>query len=164
MSILDEYFDDLDGEFAATRRLLERFPAAHADWKPHEKSMTLARLAAHVAELPSFAETVLTTDELDFAKGAYSPHVARTAADLVALHDRTAASARATLASMPVEKLDETWTLRMGDKVFLRGRRGTLLRQNLVGHIAHHRGQLTVYYRLLGVPLPGIYGPTADEG
>ncbi|HEU4563690.1 MAG TPA: DinB family protein [Gemmatimonadaceae bacterium] len=163
VSVIDRYFDDLDTELAATRRLLERFPAAHADWTPHEKSMPLARLAAHVAELPGFAEAILTTDEFDFATTPYQAHVARTAEELVALHDRASASARATLASMPEERLEEQWTLRAGDQVLLRGRRGKLLRQNLVSHIAHHRGQLTVYYRMLGVPLPGIYGPSADE-
>lgn len=162
-TILDTYFDDLESEFAATRRVLERFPEAHADWKPHEKSMSLIQLAAHVATLPNFAEQVLTKDELDFAKSPFTPPAARTAAELVALHDEKAASARAVLESTPLEALDGEWTLRAGDYVILRDRRGKLLRQHLVSHIAHHRGQLTVYYRLLGVPLPGIYGPSADE-
>lgn len=156
-------FPSLEQELAATRRLLERFPAEHADWRPHEKSMPLGRLAAHVAELPNFAETMLSTDELDFATRQYTPTVARSADELVAIHDESAASVRAALAGVTYAKLDESWTLRMGDRVFLQERRGTLLLQTLIGHIAHHRGQLTVYYRLLDVPVPALYGPTADE-
>jgi uncharacterized damage-inducible protein DinB len=162
-SVLDRYFDDLDVEFATTRRLLERFPEGQATWKPHEKSMSLGRLATHVAELPGFAETMLRGDELDFAVNPPAGTVVTTAAELVAIHDRTTASARAALVAMPAAKLDETWTLRAGDQVLLKDRRGKVLRQHLVSHIAHHRGQLSVYYRLLGVALPWMYGPTADE-
>ncbi|GAC1651713.1 MAG: hypothetical protein NVS4B3_12830 [Gemmatimonadaceae bacterium] len=157
------YFDDLEGEFDATRRLLARFPDAHADWRPHEKSTPLAHLAAHVAQLPSFASVILTTDELDFATHPYSATTARTATALLALHDRTTAEAREALTAMTPERLDAQWTLRAGNQIFLRDRRGKLLRQNLVGHVAHHRGQLSVYYRLLGVPVPGMYGPSADD-
>jgi uncharacterized damage-inducible protein DinB len=162
MTILTEYFDDLNAELGATRRLLERFPDAHADFKPHEKSMPLAALAAHVAQLPSFAERMLATDEIDMAATPHEPSRARTAAELVALHDRSAASVRAALEGVAPARLNETWTLRAGDAIILRDRRGRLLRQTLVSHVAHHRGQLTVYYRLLGVPLPWTYGPTAD--
>ncbi|HEU5173301.1 MAG TPA: DinB family protein [Gemmatimonadaceae bacterium] len=162
-SVLDRYFDDLDVEFATTRRLLERFPEGHADWKPHEKSMSLGRLATHVAELPGFAETMLTSDELDFATRPPAATTVRSAAELLTIHDRTAAAARAALVAMSAEKLDELWTLRAGDQVLLKDRRGKVLRQHLVSHIAHHRGQLSVYYRLVGVALPWMYGPTADE-
>lgn len=162
-SVLDRFFDDLDVEFATTRRLLERFPEGHAEWKPHEKSMSLGRLATHVAELPSFAKTMLTTDELDFAVNPPAGTTVGSAAELLAIHDRTSAGARAALAAMPAAKLDEMWTLRAGDQVLLKDRRGKVLRQHLVSHIAHHRGQLSVYYRLLGVALPWMYGPTADE-
>lgn len=162
-SVLDRYFDDLDAEFATTHRLLERFPEGHAEWKPHDKSMSLGRLATHVAELPGFAETMLTTDELDFATRPPAATIVRSAPELVAIHDRTSARARAALVAMPAAKLDEMWTLRAGDQVLLKDRRGKILRQHLVSHIAHHRGQLSVYYRLLGVALPWMYGPTADE-
>lgn len=162
-TILDTHFDDLEYELASTRRVLERFPAEHADWRPHDKSMTLAQLAAHVAWLPRFAERMLTSEELDFATNPPTTPAIRTADELVALHDDSAASARKHVAATTSEFLDTQWTLRAGDQVLLRDRRGKLLRQHLVSHIAHHRGQLTVYYRILGVPLPGIYGPTADE-
>lgn len=162
-TVLDLHFDDLDAELAATRRLLERFPAEHADFKPHEKSMSLAALASHVATLPNFAMTMLAADEHDMAATPYKPEVGRTAEALVAMHDRSAASARAAVAGAAPERMGERWKLRMGDQVFIDDRRGKVLRQHLVSHIAHHRGQLTVYYRLLGVPVPGLYGPSADE-
>ena len=162
-SVLDLHFDDLEQELAATRRLLERFPAEHADFKPHEKSMSLAVLASHGATLPTFAQVMLATDEHDFAATPYNPEVGRTAEALVAMHDRAAASVREALAGATPERMGERWRLRAGDQVFIDDRRGKVLRQNLVSHIAHHRGQLTVYYRLLGVPVPGMYGPSADE-
>jgi uncharacterized damage-inducible protein DinB len=162
-SVLDSHFDDLEAEFAATRRLLERFPAEHADWKPHEKSMALGALASHVATLPRFAMYMLAADEHDMAAGADRPPVGRTAAELVALFDASSAAARAAVAGAAHERLGDRWKLRMGEHVLLDDRRGKLLRQHLVSHAAHHRGQLTVYYRLLGVPVPGLYGPSADD-
>jgi len=162
-SVLDAHFDDLDAEFAATRRLLERFPAEHADWKPHEKSMSLATLASHVATLPRFAHYMMAGDSHDMAAGADRPKVVRTAPELLALFDQTSAMAREALAGTTHEQMGTRWQLRMGDQVFLDDRRGKLLRQHLVSHAAHHRGQLTVYYRMLGVPVPGLYGPSADD-
>jgi uncharacterized damage-inducible protein DinB len=162
-SVLDSHFDDLEAEFASTRRLLERFPAEHADWKPHDRSMSLGALASHVATLPRFAMYMINSDEHDMAAGSDRPGVARTAAELVALFDDSAAAARAAVAGAAPERMGDRWKLRMGDQVFLDDRRGKLLRQHLVSHAAHHRGQLTVYYRLLGVPVPGLYGPSADD-
>lgn len=162
-TVLDSQFDDLDYEFAATRRLLERFPAEHADWKPHEKSTPLAVLASHVATLPDFAGVMLTSDEFDMAAAPRKREVGRSAEELVAMFDRSAAAAREALAGVAPERMGDRWKLRMGDQVFIDDRRGKVLRQHLVGHVAHHRGQLTVYYRMIGVPVPGMYGPTADE-
>ncbi|HEY0780518.1 MAG TPA: DinB family protein [Gemmatirosa sp.] len=162
-TVLDRHFDDLDAEFAATRRLLERFPAEHADFKPHEKSMSLAVLASHVATLPQFAALMLNSDEHDMAATPSKPEVGRTAAELLAMFDRSSAAAREAVANAEHGRLGDRWKLRMGEMVFIDDRRGKVLRQHLVSHAAHHRGQLTVYYRLLGVPVPGMYGPSADE-
>lgn len=156
-------FADLDVEFAATRKLLERFPDAHADWRPHERSMTLATLAGHVAELPGFGEAIAEAPEFDFARTPYVPPTARTAAELLALFDDSVASMKKTVATLDAEALMATWTLRAGDTVLVSGPRAELFRRLFMSHTAHHRGQLTVYYRLLGVPVPGMYGPTADE-
>jgi uncharacterized damage-inducible protein DinB len=161
-SVLDTHFDDLEAEFAATRRLLARFPAEHADWRPHEKSTGLAALASHVATLPRFASFMMAGDSHDMAMSP-RPQVARTAEELLALFDESSAQARAALAGASPEQMGTQWQLKAGDQVFLSDRRGKLMRQHLVSHAAHHRGQLTVYYRLLGVPVPGLYGPSADE-
>jgi uncharacterized damage-inducible protein DinB len=161
-SVLDTHFDDLEAEFASTRRLLERFPAEHADWKPHEKSMTLGALASHVATLPVFAMYMMAGDSHDMLTSP-RPGVGRTAEELLALFDRSAGEARQALAGASPEHMGTQWQLKAGDQVFLSDRRGKLMRQHLVSHAAHHRGQLTVYYRMLGVPVPGLYGPSADE-
>jgi uncharacterized damage-inducible protein DinB len=157
------FFEDLDAELASTRRLLERFPDEHADWKPHEKSGSLATLAAHVAQLPNFAVTIVETPELDMAARPPARPTARTREEILAQFDDNAARARASIGAMDFASSRETWSLRMGDRVFFTGQRGPLVRRFLLSHIAHHRGQLTVYYRLLGVPVPGMYGPSADD-
>lgn len=162
-SVLDAHFDDLDAEFAATRRLLERFPAEHADWKPHEKSMALATLASHVATLPRLANFMMAGDSHDMAAATERPRVGRTADELLALFDHTSAQAREALAGASHDQMGAAWQLKAGEHVILNDRRGKLMRQHLVSHAAHHRGQLTVYYRMLGVPVPGLYGPSADE-
>jgi uncharacterized protein YndB with AHSA1/START domain/uncharacterized damage-inducible protein DinB len=156
-------FDDLPGEFATTRRLLERFPAEHAQWRPHPRSSSLATLATHLAWLPAFAELVLGAPQVEAAAVPVPPEPASTTQAVLALHDAQVASALHALATADAAQLDEPWTLRHGDHVLRTGRRGRMLRELLVSHAAHHRGQLTVYYRLLGVPVPTAYGPTADE-
>jgi uncharacterized damage-inducible protein DinB len=156
-------FDDLPGEFATTRRLLERFPAAHAHWRPHSRSTELAGLATHLAWLPAFAKLVLGAPEVDAADVPVVSEAATTADGLLALHDAQVASALGALAAADAAHLDEPWTLRHGEHVLRTGRRGRVLRELLVSHAAHHRGQLTVYYRLLGIPVPSVYGPSADE-
>ena len=156
-------FADLPTEFATTRRLLARVPADKADWKPHAKSMSLGRLAAHVAELPGFAMAIVSADELDFAKGQYVPVPFDSTEQVLAVFDERSAKMQAVVDGADWEALAKSWTLRSGDHVILQGQKGTLLRSLGMSHIAHHRGQLAVYLRLLDVPLPSIYGPTADE-
>ena len=160
--VLDAHFDDLDAEFASTRRLLERFPAEHADWKPHEKSMSLGALASHIATLPRFAVFMMAGDSHDMTTSP-RPKVGRTAEELVALFDESSAAARQALAGASPDQMGTQWQLTAGPHVILGDRRGKLMRQHLVSHAAHHRGQLTVYYRMLGVAVPGLYGPSADE-
>jgi uncharacterized damage-inducible protein DinB len=156
-------FADLDDELASTRRLLERYPDEHADWRPHEKSGTLANLAAHVAQLPNFGVTIAEQPELDMMARPFVPPTARTREEMLALFDGHAARAKRAIEGLDYDALDVTWKLRAGERVFVSGKRGYLLRRMLISHIAHHRGQLTIYYRLLGVPVPGMYGPSADD-
>jgi len=161
-SLPDLFFADLDGEFDATRRLLAAYPDGQPDWRPHEKSMTLSTLAAHVAELPRLAELIAREDEWNVAKSEYQPTGARTRVEILELFDNRREAAREAISSLTLDDLRRSWKMHDGTTVFFEGARGPLLRRYLIGHTAHHRGQLTVYYRLLDVALPSIYGPTAD--
>jgi uncharacterized damage-inducible protein DinB len=158
-----ELYADLDLELTATRRILERVPFEHWNWKPHEKSMALGQLARHLAELPHFAEQMATTDELDMAKEPYKPSVVKDREELLALFDERAARMREVVRSLDEQQLAGHWRLKMGDQVFLDAPRSLLLRQHGISHPVHHRAQLGVYLRLLNVPIPGLYGPSADE-
>jgi uncharacterized damage-inducible protein DinB len=160
---LDALFADLDQEFAITRRVLERYPEGHADWKPHEKSMSLGELAAHVANLPHFGKRIAESPEFDFATTPYAPPTARTRAEILDLFDERSAAARKAVGSLGADAMLTDWTLRVGEKIILTATRAQQLRRLMLSHIIHHRGQLTVYYRLLHVPVPSVYGPSADE-
>lgn len=156
-------FADLPTEIRTTRRVLERVPADKADWTPHGKSMSLGRLAAHLAELPGFATAIMSADELDFAKGGYVPVPFESTEQVLGVFDERAARMQAVVDGADWDALARSWTLRSGDHVILSGQKGTLLRSLGLSHIAHHRGQLGVYLRLLDVAVPSVYGPTADE-
>ena len=156
-------YPDLDNELATTRRTLARFPAGKNDWKPHEKSTSLGQLAVHLATLPQFGQRIVEHDEFDFAKTPYSPPPFETAADLLAIFDEAVAAMRPLLAAVDGESLARTWTLRAGDQVFIAAPKAILIRGLMINHIIHHRAQLGVYYRLLDIPVPGLYGPSADE-
>ena len=158
-----ELYADLDLELAATRRILDRVPFEHWDWKPHEKSFSLGRLATHLAELPRFAEAMASMEEMDMAKSPFKPSVVKNREELLALFDERSASMRRAVASLDEKRLAAHWRLRMGDMVFLDAPRSLLLRQHGISHPVHHRAQLTVYLRLLNVPVPGLYGPSADD-
>jgi uncharacterized damage-inducible protein DinB len=161
-SILDLLYSDFDAEHAATRRLLERFPDAKHDWRPHEHSRTIAELATHVADIPSRGVAILTTNEME--AGARKPLAPlTTAAALLAKHDETVAAQKAALAKADLPALTGEWIVRRGDQVMIRGPRYRLLRTVMMSHLIHHRAQLGVYYRMLGVPVPGMYGPSADD-
>jgi len=159
----DTIYTDLDNELATTRRMLERFPAGQNDWRPHEKSMTLGRLAAHVAELPQYGTMIITTDEMDFATSGYKPTTYDTAEALLAVFDEKVKTLRPALAAADATVLASPWTLRNGEQVFFTRPKGELVRHMMINHLVHHRAQLGVYYRMLDVALPGSYGPSADE-
>jgi uncharacterized damage-inducible protein DinB len=162
-SVADAIYTDLDQEISTTRRTLERFPPGHNDWRPHDKSMPLAKLASHVAGLPAFATAIVTTEQMDFSKGEYVSYSCASAAELLNVFDTTVASLRAALMAADVESLSGTWTLRNGDHVVGAGRKSDLVRSIAINHMVHHRAQLGVYYRMLDVPVPATYGPSADE-
>jgi uncharacterized damage-inducible protein DinB len=162
LSTVDMLYSDFEAEHAATRRLLERFPDARHDWRPHEHSRTIAELATHVADIPNRAVSILTTSEMDQStRKPIAPLT--TAAELLAAHDAAVAAQKAALARADLAALSGEWLVRRGDQVILRGPKYRLLRTLMMSHLVHHRAQLGVYYRLLGVPVPGMYGPSADD-
>jgi uncharacterized damage-inducible protein DinB len=164
MSIAAALVPEYDHEMAVTRRLLARVPDAELTWKPHEKSMSLGELCAHLANLPQWCEWVLAGSEFDLATFDRSARVIPASRDaLLAEYDRKVAAARAQLVSKTDPELKAPWTLKHGDEEMFTLPRISAIRAFVMNHTIHHRGQLTVYLRLKNVPLPPIYGPTADE-
>ena len=159
----DALFLDLDHEFSATRRVLAAVPWDRADWTPHEKSMTLGQLARHVATLPRFGLMSLTSDAVDMAEIEMPKDEIGSTDDLVAVWDETSAALRDALSQASDDHLDKPWTMSMRGNPLVSDQRHVVVRQWSLSHIAHHRGQLTVYLRMLDVPVPGVYGPSADD-
>jgi uncharacterized damage-inducible protein DinB len=163
MSISQTLLSDLETEAKHTRTMLALVPEESLAWKPHEKSMSLGQLASHLAETPSWTSAMLEPS-MDFAAlGDYRPFLARTRSELLAVFERNHAESVAALRGRDDRFMGETWTMRNGPQVLLSEARKDALRSTLVHHAVHHRGQLSVYLRLLGVQLPPIYGPTADH-
>lgn len=162
----DLLLPEWDAEMSATRRVLERLPEARFGWKPHAKSWPAGHLAGHVANIAEWGVLTLTRDAFDLQPPGAPPHELqppRTQAELLARLDAAAAAARAALAGCSDERLHQPWSLQIGGQAFRTWPRYTALRQFVLNHHVHHRGQLTLYLRLLDVPLPSVYGPTADE-
>jgi uncharacterized damage-inducible protein DinB len=162
MNLTELFLGELEREAAATRRTLERVPEGRYDWKPHEKSMTLGRLAELVARLPSWPVFMIKQDELELTTQQSQP--LRTSRELVQALDEGVAEAREALANTTDEHLMKPWRLLFGGQVVSEEPRHLMLRGGVFNHLAHHRGQLTVYLRLNDVPVPAIYGPSADDG
>ena len=154
---------ELEHEAAATRRMLERLPEEKFDWKPHTKSTPLAALAVHIAEMMDWAKLAVTTAELDYGVRPYEPFSPKTSAELLEYFDKKVEGAVAALRNTSEEAIMKTWTVRNGERIFFEKPRTQVLRSDCFNHIIHHRGQLSVYLRLNEIPLPGVYGPTADE-
>jgi uncharacterized damage-inducible protein DinB len=165
MPFADSFLPEFDQEMQTTRTLLERVPLGGAEWKPHAKSMSLVNLASHIANLSGFGAMIATQTEVDMGSPASAANAqARygSISELLGAFDAKKKMARDAIASLPDSDLMTTWTLRMGDQVILSMPRVAALRTLMMNHIIHHRGQLSVYLRLNDVPLPSIYGPTAD--
>jgi uncharacterized damage-inducible protein DinB len=153
---------ELDQEAETTRKMLERVPTEYFDWQPHKKSMTIQRLATHIAELPSWVTMAVTTDGLDFASNPYEQEAVSNTAGLLEYFERSLADGREHLQQTTDEKLAESWILRNGDQVLHVATKGEIIRMAYC-QIVHHRAQLGVFLRLLDIPIPGSYGPSADE-
>ena len=162
MAIRDALIPEYEMELKNTRKMLERVPLENADWKPHGKSMSLGRLAVHVAEIPHWMTNTITTDELDFAKGDYTPKVFNSTDDILALHDKHIVQADKILNEVSETEFEKPWTMRSGEAIYFTMPKSQVVRTWCMNHLYHHRAQLGVYLRLLDVPLPGTYGPTAD--
>lgn len=162
MTVVDLFTKELEQEAKATRKMLERVPADKYDWQPHKKSMRMIQLATHVAELPAWIKMVLETNELDFAQNPYQPVKIANTEELVAYFEKSQAEGKAALAEAQDEQLEQPWILREGDQIYSTSSKAEVIRMS-ISQIIHHRAQLGVYLRLLDIPIPGSYGPSADE-
>ncbi len=153
---------EMEQEARTTRKMLQRVPKDKYDWRPHPKSMTLLQLATHIAELPAWVSMTLHTDGLDFATSPYEPTPIANNGELLAFFERSLADGLADLARADDEDLLPTWTLRHGDQILSATSKGEMVRMSF-SQIVHHRAQLGVYLRLLDIPIPGSYGPSADD-
>ena len=159
-----ELLSALDDEMARTRLVLERLPAERLDWRPHPRSRTAGALALHLASIPGWAGTLLEEDGYDLAGDpASGAEAAATREEVLARFDANVARARTAIATCPEERLLEPWALRRDGQVRRAMTRSAALRVYLLDHVIHHRAQLGVYLRLLDVPLPALYGSSADE-
>jgi uncharacterized damage-inducible protein DinB len=164
LGLLDQCLSEFDREIGVTRRVLTRVPDDRLAWAPHQRSMTLGRLATHIASLPGWFPQILEAPMFDLASMPATPVVDATCAAIVARFDAGIAEARRALRESTDARLADSWTLRKDGEVVLTLPRIVALRTEGLYHLTHHRGQLTVYLRLLDIPIPPIYGPTADEG
>lgn len=163
MAINSSFIGELKYEAALTRKLLERVPMDQKEWRPHEKSMTLGRLATHIAEIPHWIAEILTHEEFDFTSRPYQPLVAGSSAELLHIFHENIDSGLAALEKATDTDFDQTWIVKRGEHIVMQAPKKTAIRGWAYSHLFHHRGQLSVYLRLLGVPVPGMYGPSADE-
>ena len=161
MAIIDGMLMELEQEAKTTRRVLERVPGDRLGWKPHKKSRTLGELALHVASTPGAVATLACESEVQAPD--FRDQVPQSAAELIPALDQSVATAKRLLANMDDAKLSETWRVKRNGQEVLAIPRAALLRSIMLNHWYHHRGQLSVYLRELGVPVPSIYGPSADE-
>lgn len=162
MNIISLLQGELERESQTTRKMLALVPNDKYGWKPHQKSMTMKELATHIAELPSWLGMTLNTSELDFAANPYKQEDITSNADLMGYFETTLADGKSELEKASEEQLQDSWTLRTGDHIHVTSSKYDMLRGTLC-QITHHRAQLGVYLRLLNIPIPGSYGPSADE-
>jgi uncharacterized damage-inducible protein DinB len=156
-------FGDVERELAVTRRVLEAIPEAQLEWRPHPKSMSLGSLAIHVAFLPDWARGALASDVLDFSAAPQPPKSVKNRQELLEHFDRNCDALRAAIAAFDSRDFQANWTMRNGEQVFVTKPRPLVYRAWSMNHLVHHRGQLALYLRLLGVPVPTIYFNTADN-
>jgi uncharacterized damage-inducible protein DinB len=159
----DEFIRELKHESALTMKILQRVPLDQKDWKPHEKSMTIGRLATHVAETTRWISVILENEVFDFAVNFKPPHTASTTEELLSIFQTNTDGALALLEKATEEIFEDSWTVKKGGQVVYEFKKKQAIRGWGFSHQYHHRGQLSVYLRMLDIPVPGMYGPSADE-
>ena len=162
--IRDALLPEFDQEMANTRKTLERIPEDKLSYKPDPKSMSLGQLAAHIVEMTGWGTMTLQTESLNMDPGSHTPLLLTSRAQALQEFDKNSAGLRAALSSASDEDMMKVWTLSLSGTPLFTMPRVAVMRSMIMNHIIHHRAQLTVYYRLTGVPVPALYGPSADEG
>jgi uncharacterized damage-inducible protein DinB len=163
MAIIDGMIREYEHEGAQTRKVLERVPEAHFGWKPHDKSMTLRELASHLSDIPSWVRPTIKQDEFAFSMKDFVPFKAETTKQLLEHYDKNLSDALDAMPGTTDPDMMKTWKMTMDGQLIIEMPRVAVLRGMMMNHAIHHRAQLGVYLRLLDVPLPQLYGPTADE-
>ena len=164
MPLIDSLLPEFDREMGQTRKVLDRVPDGQFEWRPHPTSVTLGRLAEHLAEMPLWATTTMAQSELDMMTPRPADYQSPTTrAEVLAMFDGNLTGARANVAGKTDGEFDAPWTLKAGGKEVFTMPKASVMRAFVLNHMVHHRGQMTVYLRMLGVPIPSIYGPSGDE-
>jgi len=163
MAIAQALLPEFDHEMATTRKMLERFPEDKVEWRPHETCMTLGRLAGHVAELAGWTTVTMNQDKLEMDPSTYKPNIISSRAEALKQFDETVKAGRAALAGASDETYMKPWTFVAGGQALFTMPKIAVLRSFVMNHMIHHRGQLAAFYRIAGVPVPSIYGPSKDE-
>jgi uncharacterized damage-inducible protein DinB len=163
MSTISKLISEFDHEAQTTRKHLERLPEDKFEWRPHQKSFTAVELASHIVECFSWGGSVFKEDEIDFDPTTYKPYKATSKDDLLKTFDDNVKTCQDAMAKADDAGLEQPWSLKMQGKVWFERPREAVFRDFVLSHFIHHRGQYSVYLRLLEVPVPGSYGPSADE-
>lgn len=162
MTFLELFRAEFDAEMKKTARMLESIPDADFNWKPHEKSMTLGRLAGHLADIPSRVSSIVHTNVLERPAG-YVPFIAKSKSEALEHFAQCSSEAKSVLQSITEDQLNGEWTVKLAGKPLLELPKAMALRMVMMNHLIHHRAQLGVYLRLLDAPIPGMFGPSADD-
>lgn len=162
MSLIKIFLNELEQEAISTRKMLEIVPNDKYDWQPHPKSMTIRALSTHIAEIPGWIEHGMNNDGLDFAIMPYNPKVINNTKELLNYFDECVSKGKSVLVESNEKKLDGRWVMRNGDQILMDLSKTEVIRHSL-SQLIHHRAQLGVFLRLLDIPIPGVYGPSADE-
>ncbi|HSY76183.1 MAG TPA: DinB family protein [Bacteroidia bacterium] len=162
MKMTEMFLKEMAQEAETTRKMLSRIPEDKYDWKPHTKSMSVKQLAGHIAELPEWISMAINSDELDFAKIPYAPKEVKTNKEVLAILEKALAGAKTDLEKAKDDIMGKEWVMRSGKDIYYTASKGDVIRMTF-SQIVHHRAQMGVFLRLLNVPIPASYGPSADE-